>query len=40
MGFAAFVVLGYMGGGMVVLLVQALSVPIDCVTFGVMLFNF
>lgn len=40
MGFAAFVVLGYMGGGVAVLLVQALSIPIDCVTFGVVLFNF
>lgn len=40
MGFAAFVVLGYMGGGVAVLLVQALSIPIDCFTFGVVLFNF
>lgn len=40
MGFSAFIVLGYMGGGVAVLLVQALSIPIDCFTFGVLLFNF
>lgn len=40
MGFSAFIVLGYMGGGVGVLLVQALSIPIDCFTFGVVLFNF
>eukprot|EP01018_Ginkgo_biloba_P013809 Gb_33523 [translate_table: standard] len=40
MGFAAFIVLAYMGGGVAVLLVQALSIPIDCITFGIVLFNF
>lgn len=40
MGFAAFVVLGYMVGDVAGLLVQALSIPIDSVTFGVVLFNF
>lgn len=40
MGFAAFIVLGYMGGGVAMLLVQALSIPIDGFTFGLVLFNF
>ena len=40
MGFAAFIVLAYMGGAVAVLLVQALSNPIDCITFGIVLFNF
>ncbi|GLJ11239.1 hypothetical protein SUGI_0148220 [Cryptomeria japonica] len=40
MGFAAFIVLAYMGGAVAVLLVQALSIPIDCITFGIVLFNF
>lgn len=40
MAFAAFVVLAYMGGGVAVLLIQALSIPIDCITFGIVLFNF
>eukprot|EP00252_Welwitschia_mirabilis_P022356 TRINITY_DN6024_c0_g1_i1.p1 TRINITY_DN6024_c0_g1~~TRINITY_DN6024_c0_g1_i1.p1 ORF type:complete len:490 (-),score=49.31 TRINITY_DN6024_c0_g1_i1:63-1532(-) len=40
MNFAAFVVLGYMGGGVAVLLIQAFSIPIDYITFGIILFNF
>ncbi|KAF9626658.1 hypothetical protein IFM89_038492 [Coptis chinensis] len=40
MGFSSFVVLGFMGGEIAVILVQKFSVPIDCVTFLVLLFNF
>uniref|UniRef100_A0A0D6R6S5 Presenilin n=1 Tax=Araucaria cunninghamii TaxID=56994 RepID=A0A0D6R6S5_ARACU len=40
MTFASFIVLAYMGGGVAILLIQALSIPIDCITFGIVLFNF
>ncbi|KAL2652179.1 hypothetical protein R1flu_020307 [Riccia fluitans] len=40
MGFSAFMVLAYMGGGVVVLLIQNFSIPIDAITFLVMLYNF
>ncbi|KAL3699699.1 hypothetical protein R1sor_017721 [Riccia sorocarpa] len=40
MGFSAFMVLAYMGGGVAVLLIQNYSIPIDAVSFLVMLYNF
>lgn len=40
MGFSAFMVLAYMGGGVAVLLIQSFSIPIDAVTFAVLLYNF
>ncbi|XP_050376907.1 presenilin-like protein At2g29900 [Argentina anserina] len=40
MGFSSFVVLGFMGGEIALFLIQDFSVPIDCVTFLVVLFNF
>lgn len=40
MGFSAFTVLGFMGGEVAVFLIQDFSIPIDCITFVVILFNF
>ncbi|KAL6183012.1 hypothetical protein ACLB2K_044423 [Fragaria x ananassa] len=40
MGFSSFIVLGFMGGEVALFLVQDFNVPIDCVTFLVVLFNF
>ncbi|KAL9673368.1 hypothetical protein QQ045_029624 [Rhodiola kirilowii] len=40
MGFSACVVLGFMGGEMALILVSKFSVPVDCLTFGVLVFNF
>ncbi|KAF6165044.1 hypothetical protein GIB67_000628 [Kingdonia uniflora] len=40
MGFSSFVVLGFMGGEIGVVLIKGFSVPIDCFTFLVVLFNF
>ncbi|KAK9118400.1 hypothetical protein Scep_016493 [Stephania cephalantha] len=40
MGFSAFVVLGFMGGEIALILIRVFSFPIDCVTFVVILFNF
>ncbi|KAL3824742.1 hypothetical protein ACJIZ3_020771 [Penstemon smallii] len=40
MGFSAFLVLGFMGGEISLLLIQYFSFPIDCITFGIFLFNF
>ncbi|PRQ16338.1 putative presenilin/signal peptide peptidase [Rosa chinensis] len=40
MGFSAFIVLGFMGGEIALFLIEDFSVPIDCVTFLVVLFNF
>ncbi|KAK9684490.1 hypothetical protein RND81_10G213600 [Saponaria officinalis] len=40
MGFSAFMVLGFMGGQVVLLLISKLSLPVDIVTFMVVLFNF
>ncbi|XP_073126838.1 presenilin-like protein At2g29900 [Henckelia pumila] len=40
MGFSAFLVLGFLGGEIALLLIQDFSFPIDCVTFCVVLFNF
>lgn len=40
MGFSAFLVLGFMGGEVALLIVKELSFPIDCVTFAVIWFNF
>ncbi|KAE8672334.1 Presenilin-like protein [Hibiscus syriacus] len=40
MGFSSFVVLGFMGGEIALFLTEKFSVPIDCITFFVLLFNF
>ncbi|KAM6569497.1 hypothetical protein CsatB_017482 [Cannabis sativa] len=40
MGFSSFLVLMFMGGQIAVFLLQDFSIPIDCVTFLVVLFNF
>lgn len=40
MGFSAFIVLGFMGGQLALFLIEEFSVPIDSITFLVMLFNF
>lgn len=40
MGFSAFVVLGFMGGEIALFLIEDFSIPIDCITFMVVLFNF
>ncbi|KAI3929890.1 hypothetical protein MKW98_004044 [Papaver atlanticum] len=40
MGFSAFMVLGFMGGDITLLLVQKFRIPIDSITFLFVLFNF
>ena len=40
MAFSSFVVLGFMGGEIVLLLIEKFNVPIDSVTFLVVLYNF
>ncbi|KAK6148618.1 hypothetical protein DH2020_019530 [Rehmannia glutinosa] len=40
MGFSAFLVLGFMGGEISLLLIQSFSFPVDCITFAIVLFNF
>ncbi|XWS51230.1 hypothetical protein CRYUN_Cryun12cG0158700 [Craigia yunnanensis] len=40
MGFSSFVVLGFMGGEIALFLIEEFSVPVDCITFLVVLFNF
>ncbi|KAK8617161.1 hypothetical protein V6N13_117128 [Hibiscus sabdariffa] len=40
MGFSSFVVLGFMGGEIALFLIEKFSVPVDCITFLVLLFNF
>ncbi|KAL0342434.1 UNVERIFIED_CONTAM: Presenilin-like protein [Sesamum calycinum] len=40
MGFSAFLVLGFMGGEIALLLIQDFSFPVDCITFAILLFNF
>lgn len=40
MGFSAFMVLGFMGGQIAIMLIGKLSLPIDLITFMVVLFNF
>ncbi|XP_071721969.1 presenilin-like protein At2g29900 [Rutidosis leptorrhynchoides] len=40
MGFSAFMVLGVMGGEIAVFLIQDFNVPIDSITFLLLLFNF
>ncbi|XP_057517317.1 presenilin-like protein At2g29900 [Amaranthus tricolor] len=39
-GFSAFMVLGFMGGQVLILLIAKLSLPIDPITYMVLLFNF
>ncbi|PHT88336.1 Presenilin-like protein [Capsicum annuum] len=40
MGFSSFLVLGFMGGEIAIFLIGKFRVPIDCVSFGLILFNF
>ncbi|KAI6683216.1 hypothetical protein NL676_029129 [Syzygium grande] len=40
MGFSAFIVLGFLGGEIALFLIQDFSIPVDCITFFVVLFNF
>lgn len=40
MAFSSFVVLGFLGGEISIFLIQHFSVPIDCITFLVVLCNF
>ncbi|OVA02153.1 Peptidase A22A [Macleaya cordata] len=40
MGFSAFIVLGFMGGEIALLLINKFRFPVDCITFLVVLFNF
>lgn len=40
MGFSSFLVLGFFGGEISLLLIEALNFPIDCFTFVFLLFNF
>ncbi|PIM99183.1 Presenilin [Handroanthus impetiginosus] len=40
MGFSAFLVLGFMGGEIALFLIQDFSIPVDCITFAIVLFNF
>jgi presenilin 1 len=40
MGFSSFVVLGFMGGQIALFLIEEFSIPIDVITFMVVLFNF
>ncbi|KAL8457593.1 hypothetical protein ACS0TY_035457 [Phlomoides rotata] len=40
MGFSAFLVLGFMGGEIALFLIKKFSLPIDCITFAIGLFNF
>ncbi|MBA0846972.1 hypothetical protein Goshw_010228 [Gossypium schwendimanii] len=40
MGFSSFVVLGFMGGEIALFFIEEFSVPVDCITFLVLLFNF
>ncbi|XP_065878953.1 presenilin-like protein At2g29900 [Euphorbia lathyris] len=40
MGFSSFIVLGFMGGEIALFLIRDFDVPIDCITFLLMLMNF
>ncbi|KAM7279756.1 hypothetical protein ACFE04_006890 [Oxalis oulophora] len=40
MGFSAFTVLAFMGGQIALFLIQDFNVPVDCITYLVLLFNF
>ncbi|KAF5734661.1 Presenilin-like family protein [Tripterygium wilfordii] len=40
MGFSAFIVLGFMGGEILLFMLEDFRIPIDCITFLVVLFNF
>ncbi|PHT47639.1 Presenilin-like protein [Capsicum baccatum] len=40
MGFSSFLVLGFTGGEIAIFLIGKFRVPIDCVSFGLILFNF
>ncbi|GAB2289713.1 hypothetical protein Dimus_024022 [Dionaea muscipula] len=40
MGFSAFIVLGFMGGEVSLLLIEHFDIPVDGITFAVVLYNF
>nr|GMC69618.1 presenilin-like protein At2g29900 [Ipomoea batatas]GMC73759.1 presenilin-like protein At2g29900 [Ipomoea batatas]GME13455.1 presenilin-like protein At2g29900 [Ipomoea batatas] len=40
MGFSSFLVLGFMGCEIALFLIQDFSFPVDCVSFGLVLYNF
>jgi presenilin 1 len=40
MGFSSFMVLGFMGSEIAVFLTRYFNFPIDCITFGLIMFNF
>ncbi|EYU40275.1 hypothetical protein ABFS82_09G049900 [Erythranthe guttata] len=40
MGFSSFLVLGFMGGEIAIFLVKDFNIPVDCITFAILLFNF
>ncbi|KAL7099014.1 hypothetical protein ACP275_09G055200 [Erythranthe tilingii] len=40
MGFSSFLVLGFMGGEIALFLVKDFNIPVDCITFAILLFNF
>eukprot|EP00897_Mesotaenium_endlicherianum_P005118 jgi/Mesen1/4634/ME000241S03679 len=40
MGFSGLSILAWLGGSVAVQIIQALSIPVDVVTFGVLLYNF
>ncbi|KAJ4961383.1 hypothetical protein NE237_021293 [Protea cynaroides] len=40
MAFSAFIVLGFLGGEIALFLIEKFRIPIDCITFLVVLFNF
>ncbi|XP_068656844.1 presenilin-like protein At2g29900 [Aristolochia californica] len=40
MGFSAFIVLGFMGGEILLVLIKDFGFPVDCITFLIVLFNF
>ncbi|XP_054807583.1 presenilin-like protein At2g29900 [Prosopis cineraria] len=40
MGFSSFVVLGFLGGEIALLFIEDFSIPVDCMTFFLALFNF
>lgn len=40
MAFSSFIVLGFLGGEITLFLIRDFNIPIDCLSFGIILFNF
>eukprot|EP00898_Chlorokybus_atmophyticus_P006940 jgi/Chlat1/7247/Chrsp58S06892 len=40
MGFSGFIILGFIGGGLALQVIEVLAIPLDIVTFTVVLYNF